>query len=71
MIPYLTSQMYNGIVFGPRTVCPPRHTCGRRHLGEVRPGPAFWSRRELLPLVVPSGPACAMLSGLYPCKVDY
>jgi hypothetical protein len=32
---------------------------------------AFWSRRELLPLVVPSGPAYVMLSGLYSCKVDY
>jgi hypothetical protein len=35
------------------------------------PNVAFWSRRELLPLVVPSGPMCVVLSGLYPCKVDY
>jgi hypothetical protein len=65
MIPYLTSQMYNGIMFGPPMVCLPRHTGGRW------PGPAFWSRRELLPLMVPSGPVCVMLSGLYPYKVDY
>jgi hypothetical protein len=26
---------------------------------------------ELLPLVVPSGPTCVTLSGLYPCKVGY
>jgi hypothetical protein len=26
---------------------------------------------EFLPLVVPYWPACVMLSGLYPCKVDY
>jgi hypothetical protein len=25
------SRMYNGIVFGPSTVCLPGHTCGRRH----------------------------------------
>jgi hypothetical protein len=71
MIPYLTSRMYNGIVFGPPTLCPPRPTRGRRHQGEVRPGPTFWSCHELLPLVVPSGPACVVLSGLYPCNVDY
>jgi hypothetical protein len=40
-------------------------------LGRVGPDPGFWSRRELLPLVVPSGPVCVVLSGLYPCKVDY
>jgi hypothetical protein len=36
-------------------VCPLRHTCGRRHWGEVGPGPTFWSCHELLPLVVPPG----------------
>jgi hypothetical protein len=40
-------------------------------LGEVEPGPTLWPCRELLPLVVPSRHACVMLSGLYPCKVDY
>jgi hypothetical protein len=70
-IPYLASQMYNGIVFGPPMVCSPRHMRGRRHWGEVRPDPAFWPHHELLPLLVPSGPACVVLSGLYPCKVDY
>jgi hypothetical protein len=64
-------EEYNWILFGPPTVCPLRHTRGRRHKGEVRPDPAFWSRRELLPLMVSSGPACVMLSGLYPCKVDH
>jgi hypothetical protein len=43
------------IVFRPPTVCPSRHTHGRRHLGEVGSGPAFWSSHEWLPLVVPTG----------------
>jgi hypothetical protein len=38
--------------------------------GEVGPGPAFWSRREMLPFVVPFEPACVVLLGLYHCKVD-
>jgi hypothetical protein len=32
---------------------------------------APWPYRELLPLVVPSGLVCVVLSDLYPYKVDY
>jgi hypothetical protein len=41
MIPYFTSWVYNGIVFGPPTVCPPRHMCGRQHYGEIGPDPTL------------------------------
>jgi hypothetical protein len=40
-------------------------------LGQGRTRPDFWSHHELLPLGVPSYPMCAVLSSLYPCKVDY
>jgi hypothetical protein len=69
ILPYLT--VYNRIMHGPPMVCPPRHTRGRRALGWGRPWSSPWPRHELLPLVVPSWHACVMLSGLYPCMVDY
>jgi hypothetical protein len=43
----------------------------KMELGRGRTRPDFSSRRELLPLVVPSWPARVVLLGLYPCKVDY
>jgi hypothetical protein len=58
-------------VHGSPTVCPPRHTRGRRALGWGRPWSSPWPCRELLSLVVPSLSACIVLSGLYPYKVDY
>jgi hypothetical protein len=69
ILPYLTDV--NGIVHGPLTVCPSRHTLGRHALGWGGPWSSPWLRRKLLPLVVSSGPACVVLSGLYPCNVDY
>jgi hypothetical protein len=71
MIPYLASWMYNGIVFGPPMECPPKHLRGRRHEGKLGPSLTLWSRHELWPLVVPLWPTCVMLSGYYPCKVEY
>jgi hypothetical protein len=41
------------------------------HQGEVGPDRLLDLIVKLLSFVVPSGPVCVMLSGLYPCKVDY
>jgi hypothetical protein len=41
------------------------------HLGEVGPDRLLDLVMKLLPFMVPSGPTCVVLSGLYPCKVDY
>jgi hypothetical protein len=68
MIPYLTSRVYNGIVFRPPTVGDMR---GKRQLGEVGPSLTSWAHRELLPLMFPLWPMCIVLLGLYPYKVDY
>jgi hypothetical protein len=64
------TAVYIGIVHGSPTVCPPRHTRGRRALGWGGAWSSPWPHRELLSLVVPFGPASVVLSGLYPCKVD-
>jgi hypothetical protein len=69
-IPYLLMDVIQDTV-EPPMMCPPRHTCGTRHKGEVGPGLTLWLQRELLSLVVPSWPACVVLSALYPCKFDY
>jgi hypothetical protein len=41
------------------------------HSGEVGPDRLLDLVVKLLPLVMPSGPTRVVLSGLYPCKVDY
>jgi hypothetical protein len=39
-IPYLLMDVIRDSA-GPPTVCPSRHTRGRRHMGEVGPGPTL------------------------------
>jgi hypothetical protein len=65
--PTIPHGCLEGIVHGPPTDCSPRHSCEKRALRWGGP----WSHHEILPLVVPSWPACVVLLGLHPCKVDY
>jgi hypothetical protein len=70
---YLTSLhgaswVYNGIVFGPPSA---EAYAWKTTLGWGRTQPGILVTSLMVATRGAPGPACVMLSGLYPCKVDY
>jgi hypothetical protein len=60
-----------GIVFEPPTDYPSRFSRGRRHEGEVGPGPTLWQSMRKVVLVIPVWFTCVMLSGYFLLQGDY